>query len=506
MTSRAPFTILYEMSLGGLVTTKERSSLSCSNLKVSLAKSTKAMPTSSAKSTTLAERHIRVSDMQQQLSRLQEELRMEREEKSRALEELKELKNLTASSSRDKILEKEVEKAKASERKMLESLLSVTKKFQQTKLSLEEAKLEITSLQERSSRDLENHLDDEDKIRVLRNELQLAIEGEERSKKAMDELAITLREVITESKQVKGRLSVTQSEFKNAREEAESSKSLLKSMEEKFSLVSQESEKLKLEVEESFAIWNEKEKGFINCMKISEEEINKAKQENTKLIESQRVIREENSKLRAILKQTVNEAIVMREELEITRNENSQLKDLVSVKEHALQSIKQEFECLKVSEAAALGSLREMKSLLAAMSSIDSSKPGSLSETGSILEPRESLTMRILPLDQQKVENRRIQNGRRHSIGEPAKLKGSMFDSAGSSQRKERAFASFSNVSEMNVASSIYNNDLEYESDRIDATPFSYMKQKRNTPILRKFADMFRIRSFHKFNYSSLVS
>ncbi|XP_072977922.1 uncharacterized protein [Typha angustifolia] len=521
--------MLPSKSRSGSSDMSQRGSPSGSNPKAPSSKSIKGTPTSSdssdskslkgferkssTKATPLHEK------MQQQLSQLQEELKKEKEEKSKALEYWTEIKG------RVQMLEKEAVKAKESERKMLESLVSQTKQLEQTKISLEEAKLEISSLQKsnkslessalsasRSSRNLErsfrnnnvsNAIQDDEEIRILRNELRLAMEAEEKSKKAMDDLAVALKEVTTEANQVKQKLSATETELEKVRIEAEQLKASLESAEEKCRVASEESETLKLELEESVSAWNEKEKGFINCIKMSEEEINKAKQENMKLIESQRVTRDENSRLRDILKQAVNEATVVKDALQITRNENSQLKDLVSEKDKNLQSIKQEYECIKVSEAASQDSLKELKDMLAATSTVNTSKSTSPFEVGSFQQSGASSTdaktsdrMGRFSSGRWKGEKTQIQNGRRHSIGEPSKLKDSSFDLIGSAEQKDLRFASLSNVSDMKAASSISISDLEDEFDHIDGTHLEgmehSMKQKKKRPILRRFGDLLR--------------
>ncbi|KAF9612074.1 hypothetical protein IFM89_037993 [Coptis chinensis] len=185
-------------------------------------------------------------------------------------------------------LELEVEKAKESEGKMSEALLFQTKQFEETKVLLEEAKLEITYLQKevqsleasvgQSKRDLdvshrclekakvdthsikeavetlkfdlkvakdglahakegeENALS---KVRslikemnILKNELKLATEAEEKSKKAMDDLALVLIEVSKENKEAKESLRLTQSDLDSTKVEAESSKQKLNTTEE----------------------------------------------------------------------------------------------------------------------------------------------------------------------------------------------------------------------------------------------------------------------------------
>ncbi|KAM0952601.1 hypothetical protein DsansV1_C02g0014751 [Dioscorea sansibarensis] len=470
---------------------------------------------------------VRVSEMQQQLNMLQDELKKMKEEKSRVLKELTESKRMVSAQNngndglklyKDRIefLELEVEKTKESERKMLESMISQTKLLEQTKISLEEAKLEIRSLKKslKSTDNLVNGGGTEEKdIVVLRNELKSALAAEEKSKKAMDDLAIALKEVTTEMSQVKEKLLITESELDNVRVDALRSKNQLKSVEEKYQAAVEESERLRFELEETVAAWNAKEDGFIDCMKVSEEEISKARQENDKLIDSQRVVREENAKLRDILKQAVNEASVVKETLEIVRNENSHLKDMIAEKEHALQKIRQDYDSLKVSEAAALGSVNELKGLLAATTSTGSFESRSFRQTRVAANDDKvnKSTTKFLS-DRWKGDNLKIQNGRRHSIGEPGKFKGPAFEAMESPEyERDRMFASISNISDWKVPSSIVTDDTGtlsldgYEHldgsnnlEVMETDSLTSAKQKKKKTMFRKFSEMIRRRSFHK--------
>jgi chromosome segregation ATPase len=208
----------------------------------------------------------------------------------------------------------------------------------------------------------------------LQRQLKLTVEAEEKCKKAMDDLAIALKEQTTVAREAKTELSLVQAELKNARTEAENSKASLESMEEKLWLAQEEAGRLKFESDELATASKEKEKGLLDCIKIFEGEVNKAKEENDKLFESQRVIRDENSRLREMLKHAVNEANVARESLEIARVENSQLHEDMSEKDSTLKSIVQEYESLKVSESAAQSSIRELKDMIDAMFSSESAR------------------------------------------------------------------------------------------------------------------------------------
>uniref|UniRef100_A0A0D9X900 WEB family protein n=1 Tax=Leersia perrieri TaxID=77586 RepID=A0A0D9X900_9ORYZ len=386
------------------------------------------------------------SDIQEQLNKLQEELKNEKKEKARALDEiagLKKIKNekkLASNGGDDKLdlvhrleqLEGELEAARGSEKKLLVSLEAQTKQLAQTKVSLAEAKLEISSLKDnKTSSEAFSALSSNTSSQPVRNlrrrgimsfsfadpgevetlslqrELKLAVEAEEKCKKAMDDLAITLKEQATDARDAKAKLSLAQSELANARTEMETSKALLENTEEKLRVALEEAERLKFESDELAAALKEKERGLVDCIKMFEGELIKAKEENNKLIESQRVIRDENSRLREMLKHAVCEANVAKESLEIARADNCQLKEDISEKENTLQSIMQDYESLKVSEAAAQSSIRELKDMIDAMFSSESNK------TSAEASPRDTKGNDVY-YDQERSQLEDIRNPARH--------------------------------------------------------------------------------------------
>ena len=113
------------------------------------------------------------------------------------------------------------------------------------------------------------------------------MQGEERSRKALDDLSVALSDVTMEAKQVKAWLAEAQAELEAAEAELRA--------------VSAERDRCRLEADECVAAWGDKERVFLDCVRASEEDVNRARQENTKLVESQRVIRDENARLRDIL-------------------------------------------------------------------------------------------------------------------------------------------------------------------------------------------------------------
>lgn len=283
---------------------------------------------------------LKLADREAALEKLEEELSEKRGVEAEAD---------SLSKRRIRELEEELRNGKESERKTFESLVASTKQLEQTKISLEEAKLEIGSLREKLGRSEEqprqngkatnvsrncfkdnvsakqtleslrselqstkeslSHAQEEeknassmvqdllDKIGKLKNELKSANEAEENSKKAMDDLALALKEVAMETNQVKLKLDVTQAELEHWREEAKMSTEKLKNTEDKFKELLDESrketeqyknasERLRLEAEESLLAWNGKETGFVGCIRRAEDEKTATQQENIRLTES----------------------------------------------------------------------------------------------------------------------------------------------------------------------------------------------------------------------------
>ncbi|GJN27437.1 hypothetical protein PR202_gb15463 [Eleusine coracana subsp. coracana] len=472
--------------------------------------------------------------LQQRVAQLEEELVKEREEKARAVRELDELRRDGEAATREtrRNLEREAEKCKESERKMLESLIYQTKQLEQTKISLEEAKLELATLQQqantkarsqheqqqaRSVKDLVFGGADEE-IRVLRAELRAAVQGEERSRKAADDLSVALSDVTMEAKQVKIWLSETQAELESANAESARLRRELDLTRERLRAVSDEHDRCRVDAEESAAVWGDKERVLLDCVRASEEEVNLARQENTKLVESQRVIRDENARLRDILKQAVAEAGSLKESLELARAENARLDAALAEKDAALRELRQEYECVKVSEAAAQGSLRELNSLLAATTTTacstpasaktapappDYDHPSSNSNGGS-----RNGTPKMVMSHRWLGEKPRTPRSRRFSLGEPDKFKGVGFSQSARmgnlTDPKERVFASLSNIADLKSAAdaAMVDDFDDDEFDHIDESHYNDMDSsaghKKKRPIFRKFGDLFRRKSFYK--------
>lgn len=318
-------------------------------------------------------------DMEQQVAELRGELRKAREERDRAhrVLEVTEWKALASANDRTTIetLEAELDASRESEKRMLESLALQTKQLELTKISLEEARLEITTLQENVQK-LEASVPvatprgryDRDLQRV-HGELRVALAAEEKSKKAMEELVLALKEVNADLHATRQQLARAQHEAETARLESDRLHVSLKRKDDKLRALSDEVVRLRADADESFAAWRGKEAGFTACMKSTEAELAEARRENVLLLKSQRSGRDEIAKLRDILKQAVKDTKFVKEALEEARSENALLKEMVGNKDNAVKCTKQELECLRVSEAAARDSVKELQSLLVATSS-----------------------------------------------------------------------------------------------------------------------------------------
>uniref|UniRef100_A0A7N0T6X9 Uncharacterized protein n=1 Tax=Kalanchoe fedtschenkoi TaxID=63787 RepID=A0A7N0T6X9_KALFE len=194
----------------------------------------------------------------------------------------------------------------------------------------------------------------ESELRRMKKELTAATAAEEKSRKAMDDLASALREVAAEASEANEKLKCVQAELKAV-------KLKLKSTEEQLAKATAEcnqhknaAERLRVEADETLAAWGEKESGLVGCMKRVEEERSMAQAENAAL-------QEEMRKLRDILKQAMNEAIGAKEDASLAKAENSALRDQLSEKDTALGFASRELDSLRLSESAARNSLIEMK-------------------------------------------------------------------------------------------------------------------------------------------------
>ncbi|KAL3323601.1 hypothetical protein AABB24_037981 [Solanum stoloniferum] len=248
---------------------------------------------------------------------------------------------------------------------------SVKKELESLNSELALGKEDVANAQEREKIALSKVKNLNDEINLLKNELKFASEAEEKSRKAMDDLALALKEVATEASEAKEKLGATQLELEQVKEEEGRLKEMIRNTEARYQKLLDEAkkeadlyrntaERLRLENEESLLAWNGKEMGFITCIKRADEERSLAQRETERLAESlkaaedtSKAAKDEKFKLRDILKQAINEANAAKAAAGLARDENSQLKDRLSEKEEALHFITKENERLRINGHAA---------------------------------------------------------------------------------------------------------------------------------------------------------
>ncbi|KAG2651767.1 hypothetical protein PVAP13_1NG310038 [Panicum virgatum] len=183
-------------------------------------------------------------------------------------------------------LEREAATARQTEMKMLESLVQQTKELEQAKIALEEARLEVAALrhqqepgpapqalqqQQWSVRDLMFGGVDEE-INGLRARLRAASQAEKRSRKAADDLTAALSAVTMEARQVKAWLSDAQAELEAANAEVDRLRCLLQGAEAELWSATEQVDTLTSEWKEAAAGWRAREKALLARARAAEEE------------------------------------------------------------------------------------------------------------------------------------------------------------------------------------------------------------------------------------------
>nr|CAB3446983.1 unnamed protein product [Digitaria exilis] len=384
-------------------------------------------------------------------------------------------------------LEREVALAKQTEMKMLESLVQQTKELEQAKIALEEAKLELTALRQQhhlhrqgsdpppppqqqwSVMDLMFGGVDEE-INGLRSRLRAASQAEERSRKAADDLTAALSAVTMEAKQVKAWLSDAQAELESTNAEADRLRALLRDAEAELWSATDQVRTLTSGWEDAAAAWRAREKALLARARASEEDAAAARRENAGDLE----------RLRRAMERAAEDASAAAEALELAAGENAAMKEAGEEKDRAMEAMRRENEALKASDAAARDRAKELEApLLAAAAKAEE-----------------------IPL---------VEKWRREAA--QGKLGAAAFLDTGRvlPGRKDRMFASLSNLAELkSAAAAAAMDDYDYEFDHFDvghrygvggggATEHA-MKHKKRRSILRKFGDLFRRRSMYKSN------
>ncbi|KAF7103468.1 hypothetical protein CFC21_104456 [Triticum aestivum] len=406
-------------------------------------------------------------------------------------------------SARVRLLEREVAVAKQTEAKMLESLIHRTKELEQAKIALEEAKLEAATLRQGavaagptqgqwSVMDLMFGGVDEE-INGLRGSLRSALIAEERSRTAGDDLAAALSVVTMEAKQVKAWLSDAQAELERANAEAGRLEGLLRTAEVDLGSTTEQLDGVMSEWKEATAAWRAREKTLLGRAQAAEEDADGARRDNAELAELHRAVNHENGGLGRALERAVEEANAANESLEFAGSENSKLRDAIAEKERAMESLRLENESLKASEAAAQGRAVDLSNQLTAATqkstAADGGAGGGEKAAGLLLE--------------------------KWKADAEGKLSAAAFLDSGrvmAASRKDRMFASISNIAELrSAAAAAAMDDYDYEFDHFDdgrqyGGLEHAMKHKKRKSVLRKFGDFFRRRSLHKSDFAPVLA
>ncbi|KAM0897778.1 hypothetical protein ACQ4PT_022351 [Festuca glaucescens] len=373
---------------------------------------------------------------------------------------------------------------------MLESLIRQTRELEQAKVALEEAKLEVATLRQGapaaangpawSVMDLMFGGVDEE-INGLRGRLRAAVLAEDKNRKAADDLAAALSAVTMEAKQVKAWLSDAQADLERAGAEAGRLEALLRATEAELRSATEQLDAVTSEWKEAADAWRGREKALLARARAADDDADGARRETAELAEMHRAVDGENGALRRALERAVEEANAASESLEFATAENSRLRDALAEKEGAVESLRQENEALRASEAAAQGRAKDLDDQLAAATKKLADDAGKAAE---------------LPLEKWRSEAQ-------------GKLSAAFLDSGRviATSRKDRMFASISNIAELrSAAAAAAMDDYDYEFDHFDGGR-QYgglehaMKHKKRRSVLRKFGDLFRRRSFHKSEF-----
>lgn len=188
----------------------------------------------------------------------------------------------------------------------------------------------------------------------------------------------------------------------------------------------------------------------------------------------QRALDAESAELHRALERAIEEANAAGESLEVATAENAKLQDAVAEKEGELGNLRRENEALKASEAAARARAKELDDQLASF-------------TRKVTTDGRKAAMELPPLEKWA----------------DGKLSAAAFLDSGRvvAGRKDRMFASLSNLTELkSAAAAAAMDDCSYEFDHFDDVGqygdpnHAALKHKKRRSILRKFGDLFRKR------------
>ncbi|KMZ59490.1 hypothetical protein ZOSMA_68G00770 [Zostera marina] len=204
--------------------------------------------------------------------------------------------------------------------------MSQAKQLIEAKNELEEAMIQIRSIGRPEWHRTE--------IAELVDRIKLSDDAKRSSRKALDDLTVTFREVAVEASLTNARLLLAENDLADVKDQIECTKSTLRNSDEKYRASLEEIDRLRKEIEE----WMSKRRALQDRISLMEVEIEQRKKETARLIEARQVSKEETTQIK--------------ETLEIALTENSRLKNLISEKysppkENDLADVRDQIECSK---------------------------------------------------------------------------------------------------------------------------------------------------------------
>jgi chromosome segregation ATPase len=295
----------------------------------------------------LAEKESELSDLQNKLQSLEDEVARQNED-------------INVSNERLDIAKKEAFDLRAE----LEELQS---KLQ----ALEEEKMDATNNENQASSQFQSICEEKEK---LANELEACKDEYEKVKKAMEDLASALHEMSGEARESRERYLNKQEEIERARAQIEEVKMDLKNTRENYEVMLDEAnyervclkktvERMEAEVKTTSEEWQSKEISFMSSIKKSEEEISATRAEMDKAGETVRNWENRNSELEEKLKALeaqVEEANKAKDE---AKAEALGWKEKLLDKENELQNVKQKNDDLQLKESTTSEKLKELSSM-----------------------------------------------------------------------------------------------------------------------------------------------
>ncbi|CAF2041576.1 unnamed protein product, partial [Brassica napus] len=286
---------------------------------------------------------------------------------------------------------------------------------------LEESKVEIAWLKEKidESSKSQNSIEDDSSVQNFdiyslkiemdstKESLAQAHAAAETSslKITMDDLALTLKKVATDCSQAKEKLVVVKTELEATRFDSKEWKEKHEDAKKKTELFKNTSVRIRIEEDESFLAWDKKETAFMSTVKRGEDEKSLLLEQNNRLLvalfaaenQSKRA-KDENQRVRDILKPVISEANVAKEAVD--RAVNSKLKDSLLDKEEELQFSLKEVERVKINKAVASDNDKKSKKLLSEVEvAMEEEKHISLSKKESTQKEVEVKVLRIVNIE-----------------------------------------------------------------------------------------------------------